>query len=138
MPTRLEFYYVHLVVGAANLEVTASTAQQHELSYSDAHIKPHASGQAEMLSYLQRMLTQFNAMRKLARDTMWYSMTSLLSAVAARIISSAMQYLEDPLTMLGALAAVLIFGVAIVSVHVTVRTFRAAYRPFLAEWGHSW
>ena len=142
----LEFYYVHLVVGSAGIDEAAHKAnrpvERTSLSGVLQPSHPRPSSQApphhELLSFLQTSLTQFNPMRKTARDTMWWSMSSLLVAVVARIVQGAIERLGDPLTMTGAILASGAFVLAILSVHKTVRTFRAAYRPFLAERGHLW
>lgn len=132
---------MHYLITALRVLQAASKVRRREqsapsLEQSLPSLEPPP--QEQLLAFLHRALAQFNPMRKLARDTMWHSMSSLLLAVVARVANSAMGKLDDPWTMLGALLASGVFLIAILSVHFTVHTFRAAYRPFLAEQGHSW
>ncbi len=169
----LEFYYVHLVVGTANMECAkakeearakllarllasrARTEQSPEKhspvarpprlstsSMADADVdaagdEPSPARHEEILNRLLDLLRAFNGMRASARNTMWYSLASLLLAAVACIAKNVAAHAE-PLTMLGGLVATGALGYSIYSIFATVATFRGKYREMLSDFGYSW
>ena len=118
----LEFYYIHLVAGAANLE--------------DANERPN--GQA-LAAQLVDAIEDFNGPRARARQMMWHSLTALLLAVSCDLAKSATAWIDDPIVLGGATACLLILLASVVSLWTTVYAFRSRYRSrILGEHGYNW
>lgn len=141
---------IHLTAGAACVEdarkcalaandaASAAGPGAHEATtWEDEPALTH--GDAVMTDKLLAAIGDFNGQRAAARQTMWYSLTSLLVAVVCSVLKSAAEHLDDPLTLV---AAALTVGVLLVSIHVlwrTVWSFRERYRAkVLGEHGYSW
>ena len=122
----LEFYYIHLVAGAACLE--------------DANPQRAPSDTSTTLTdKLVAAIDEFNGPRANARQTMWYSLSSLMLAIVCAVAKSTFEHWDDPVTIVfGMLTAAVLIGVVVV-LWRTVFHFRSVYRgKVLGEHGISW
>ena len=84
-------------------------------------------------------INEFNGPRAHARQTMWYSLSSLIVAVICHLLQSAAEHRDDPLVLGAAAATVGALLASVVVLWRTVRAFRAQYRVrVLGVHGYAW
>ena len=112
----LETYYIGLMKSVAEERKGAGEAGGVSFQVDDA----------DFARRLSAMLDSFETMRAYARNAVWGGMTVLMFGVASKYVSM------SGLTLVSAVASTSLVA-GIVTVFLTVRTFRSAYWPLIHD-----